>query len=152
MKSSSFSGLAKSADPLFVSYADLVRSLVEGVRGICLLDESLSCRGQTRGIDAATVSQWLHELKWTAKSRRVPAFRPHSEATQLLAIPVQTTDGRLLAVLCMDIECGAFTATSAAGIAARLKPVISSLHRELQASAPLRSKHRTLTERTEELE
>lgn len=144
--------LTKPVDPLFDSYADLARSLAHEIMAVCLLDENLTCRGQSGGLDPATIQQWLSSLHWKAKAQRKLALRVVAPGLHVLAIPLQSSDGRLLGAFCVQWPIGEDSPRSSEGLAARLKPLVASLHRELQASAPRRSKEQMLTERTEELE
>jgi diguanylate cyclase (GGDEF)-like protein len=140
-----------AADPLFRSYADLARAMVEEITGICLLDAALAPRGASEGVDAAELAAWLRTLGWLKKSGRQPVSRPVAGGELLTAIPLARTDGRFLGAFCARVRAGGARSTSASAVAARLKPVLDSLHRELDIPGP-GSRVRTLTQRTEELE
>jgi diguanylate cyclase (GGDEF)-like protein len=144
------------ADGLFDSYAQLTENLCDQVIGVCLLREDLSVRSHKGTLNADSVGTWLKSLHWDLKSQRVPAkFAPIS-SQWLTAIPVQTSDGELLGVWCVvqQVTGGGpdGTGSTSRQVLQRLKPVLDSLHRELTAAAPQRSRTQTLTERTAELE
>jgi diguanylate cyclase (GGDEF)-like protein len=142
----------RPVDALFGSYADLASSLMDGITGSCLFDGKLTCVGRAGTIDAPMVEAWLRELGWTGKAQRKPDVKSSIPNRRVIAIPLQSTDGKLLGGFCLQLPLQDGAQDSAEKIAARLKPLVASLHRELSTRTARRSKEQTLTERTEELE
>lgn len=146
----------QSANPLFESYAQLAGALLKPISGICLLDEHLNPLGATAGLTVEPVRTWLHKLGWDSARppSREPCTAAHSNGLRLSALPVSTTDGELLGVLCIAQTATGQTcdARHAFRLASQLKPLLDSLHRELSARQPRSKKMQTLIERTAELE
>lgn len=146
-----------SADRMFGSYAQLTEALLGRGIGVCLLDAKLECTGESGPVAVAELAGWLRGLGWAAKpaADRQPSCANRNERRCSTALPLQTSDGQLLGVLCIEqvaeagAPCGPRHASS---IARKLKPVLDSLHRELTARRPEQKKLQTLTERTAELE
>ena len=92
---------------------------------------------------------------WADTSTRVPLAIKESSGEWLTALPVQQSDGVLLAVLCVRQKLAAAPARPsrhAAEVARILEPLLACAHRELAAAVPARQRMRALTERTAELE
>jgi diguanylate cyclase (GGDEF)-like protein len=140
------------ASALFGSYADLADGLLDGLTGSCLFDAKLNCIGSAAGIDSAGVETWLRGLGWVNKTLRSTTARVFVPHTQVVAVPVQSTDGKLLGAFCVQLGLREGASESAEKVAVRLKPLIASLHRELNTRTARSPKEQTLTERTEELE
>lgn len=140
------------ADTLFASYGELARSIVPDLSGASLLDEQLTVRGETGKPHADAAAEWLRSLGWAGKLRRTPTATPRGPTESLAAFPLETTDGKLLGVFCVQAPLPVEPARAAQSAAQRLKPLLDSLHRELVAAQSKRSREQTLTERTEELE
>jgi diguanylate cyclase (GGDEF)-like protein len=145
-----------AADALFDSYAQLTENLCEQVVGLCLLQHDLTVRGSKGTLNAETVRSWLKSLGWEKKAIRQSATSAPLSSQCLTAIPLQTTDGELIGVWCVVQQIGRAGDESLASrtrhLQQRLKPVLDSLHRELSAAQPQRTRTQTLTERTAELE
>jgi diguanylate cyclase (GGDEF)-like protein len=145
-----------AADGLFDSYAQLTANLCEQVTGTCLLHGDLSVRASGGQLDAHQARRQLAALGWEQSRVRGPADISCGPGHRLTALPIELTDGALLGVWCVQqqVQVSGATTTSAhtRNTFQRLKPVLDSLHRELAAAAPQRSRARTLTERTAELE
>lgn len=144
-----------SDDTLFASYAELARSIVPDLSGASLLDEQLTVRGETGKRHADAAADWLRSLGWAGKLRRTPTATPRGPTESLAAFPLETTDGKLLGVFCVQAPLpgdASQSARAAQSAAQCLKPLLDSLHRELVAAQTKHSKEQTLTERTEELE
>ena len=146
------------AAPLFASYVELTRALLNPLTGIALLDERLASLGSTADLDIEPIARWLHTLDWADGTVTLP---PEPCATGLrtgrllTALPVSTSDGDLLGVLCVEqpaLAARTAPARHAAQLATKLKPVLDSLNRELSARLPRSKKLQTLLERTAELE
>lgn len=142
----------KSADPPFDSYEELARSLLGDLAGICLLDQNLECRGRSGSINLSAVQAWLRACGWADPSRKRTATAAHDQQLQVVALAIPSTQGKLLGALCVQLSRRDLSRDTTDEIAKRLRPLVAILHRELNADSTRRSKQRTLTERTEELE
>lgn len=146
-----------AVDPMFASYVQLTRALLDNLLGMCLFDARLDCLGRSDGMDEKPVANWVSGFKWTAKAEqpRRPASAAQPPNQRLAALPLEQTDGNLLGVLCLQLKTvpGEEPGSGhALALAQRLKPVLDCLHRELAARRPERAKIQALTERTAELE
>jgi len=144
-----------SASAMFASYEQLIRSLLPEARGIALLDGELAPMGSAGSADPRALATWLKGLAWNERAARTAAGCIARKGMSASAIPVERSDGTLLGALCIEEASAAGTAPTAKSIRAlvqRLKPVLDSLHRELAAAYPQRSRQQILTERTAELE
>ena len=145
------------ATPLFASYVELTRALLNPLSGLALLDEHLASLGATGNLDVAQIVGWLRKLNWVESGAVAP--EPCADTLRtgrlLTALPISTSDGDLLGVLCIEqpaLAARAAPARHAAQLAIKLKPLLDSLHRELSACQPRSKKLQTLIERTAELE
>ncbi len=146
-----------SVDPLFESYTQLANALLKPVSGICLLDERLRPLGATPGVAADEIMGWLRGLGWDNPHpmKRTPCGTARSGGRWMSALPVSSTDDSLLGVLCIEQPTTAVRSPAArhsSQLAAQLKPLLDSLHRELDARQPRHKKIAALVERTAELE
>lgn len=145
------------ATPLFDSYVELTRALLTPVTGICLFDEQLNSIGSTPGLPVGPLAQWLRTsgCSGTPTSPPEPCSTGLRAGQLLTALPISTSDAELLGVLCIEqpvLAAHVAPARHAAQLAAKLKPVLDSLNRELSARQPRSKKLQTLIERTAELE
>ncbi|HEV2287067.1 MAG TPA: GGDEF domain-containing protein, partial [Steroidobacteraceae bacterium] len=147
---------AVPAESMFASYAQLTKVLLPEAKGIALLDGSLAAFGHTGSADPKALAAWLRQLGWTERTARIPTCSAPRKGCCATAIPLERTDGTLLGVLCIVEPAASAAAGSprnARSITQKLKPVLDSLHRELAAVTPERTrKQQVLTERTAELE
>jgi diguanylate cyclase (GGDEF)-like protein len=146
---------AGRGDPLFTSYVALANGLVGDLTGIVLLDGSLKPRGQTGELNAAAVSAWAGTLRWTDLHERAPAAHGFGPLHWWAVIAIQQSDGTLLGAFCVSRRVAApptQPSRFADELAARLKPLLDCVHRDLAASRSKRAKVKELTERTAELE
>jgi diguanylate cyclase (GGDEF)-like protein len=136
------------------SYAQLTAAVLGGVAGLCLLDRELECIGQHGDIAVEELRDWLRRLEWGEKESlwRRPSSVRQSSRRWVTALPLETSEGELLGVMCVEQGAGTAPAQRAALLAQKLKPVLDCLYRELTATQPERKKLQTLTERTAELE
>jgi len=140
---------------MFASYAQLTRVLLPETKGISLLDGTLTLLGHAGPIDPKALTSWVDSLGWKGKGSRAPAFSTLRRGHRITALPLERTDGSLVGVFCVEepvTEPVNLTPKSLRALELKLKPVLDSLHRELAAARPDRSRVRTLTERTAELE
>jgi diguanylate cyclase (GGDEF)-like protein len=139
---------------LCASYAQLAGTLLEGLHGVCLLDSKLALAGMSGDIDASWVVRKLIGTAWAVSGRRVPLALDGPGQTDVVALPLEKSEGSLLGVFCVQLSklCKAATEQHARETAARLKPLLDCLHRELTNATPTRAKMQVLTERTAELE
>ena len=146
---------AVPAESLFASYAQLTKVLLPEAKGIALLDGALGAFGHTGGADPKALASWLRQLGWTERAARVPTCSAPRKGCCATAIPLERSDGTLLGVLCIVEPAGSAAGAAhknARSLAQKLKPVLDSLHRELAAVTPERTRKQVLTERTAELE
>jgi diguanylate cyclase (GGDEF)-like protein len=142
-------------DGLFSSYAQLTQNLCEHVTGVCLLNANLSVRGVRGQLEPDSFRGWVGALEWGQHVKGVPRAKNIAKNHWLTAIPIQHTDGQLLAVLGVlqrTNEPAVTEVSHTRALLQRLQPVMDSLYRELSAAAPKSSRNQTLTERTAELE
>jgi diguanylate cyclase (GGDEF)-like protein len=148
---------ATSADRIFGSYVQLTEALLGGAMGLCLLDPALECVAKRGPVGVDELTRWLRGLGWAGKApvSRQPCAARQSSGRWTTALPLETSDDQLLGVFCIE-QAAEGTASPAVRyaslLAAKLKPVLDCLHRELVASQPEQKKLQTLTERTAELE
>ncbi len=142
---------------LFDSYVQLTRALLGSNTNLCLLDESLNSLGSTCSIRVETLTKAIRALGWMEPAGSPPEPRVIGQANgqRITALPLGTTDGELLGVLCIaqpPEDSQSIPQRHAAQLALKLKPVLDSLHRELSDRQPRSKKVQTLLERTAELE
>lgn len=148
---------APTATPtLAATYGQLARTLLAGVTGVCILDGKLALLGKTGTVDPAFMVQSIASAGWSAgRGSREPLYLRGSSAEGAIAVALESSDGSLLGVFCVQIDVTAAAAAPARSgkeAAARLKPLLDCLHRELAAARPARARLQVLTERTAELE
>ncbi len=142
---------------MFESYVQLAQALLGALTEACLFDGALDCLDETRPAWSADLLPPLRRLGWADRERggRQPTLIRQGSGRWVTALPLETTEGELLGVFCIEQPARgaeAPTARLAAALAQTLKPVLDSLHRELAARQPEPKKLQTLTERTAELE
>jgi diguanylate cyclase (GGDEF)-like protein len=140
---------------MFSSYAQLAHTLLEDVRGVCLLDSKLRSCGQNGDSKPEPIAQSLRALGWNDSEVHAPVALAQDQGQYLTAVPLQRDDGALLGVFCIQraLSNGAVPgAQEAARDAARLKPLLDCVQRELAAAQPASRQLHKLTERTAELE
>jgi diguanylate cyclase (GGDEF)-like protein len=135
-----------SEDGMFASYAELANSLLEDISAVCLLDARLRARGHTGQIEVTRVAAALGGLGWEAPMHRRAVALPHPLLT-VTAVPIEQPDGVLLGVFCVEQR-----AVPPAECAARLKPLLECVRRELASKQPENQRINALTERSSELE
>lgn len=147
----------RCAESLFESYVQLVRALLKPISAIALLDDRLRVLGTTSTLAPEPLIGWLRTLDWHSPGAtgREPCASIQPGGRWVSALPVSTTDGELLGVLCIEQPAEAACVPPkqhASRLALRLTPVLDSLHRELAGRQPRSKKIQTLLERTAELE
>jgi diguanylate cyclase (GGDEF)-like protein len=144
---------APSDDAVFASYAQLARTLLDELNGVCLFDATLQCRGQDGSLDADAIRKSLRTLGWKSAAERAPEVLAFYPGQCLTAIPLEHADGAFLGVFCVQQPLvGAVPAQHASTVAGRLKPLLACVHRELAAALPVSARINNLTERSAELE
>lgn len=141
--------------PMFSSYAQLVNAVLGTVSGICLFDGKMTLLGRSGTLDEQDMARRLLAAGWTAPQRRSALYLKGTGGECTTAFALEKRDGTLLGVLCVQVTAApAETAQSqyVRDIAARLKPVLDCLYRELAAARPSQARMKVLTERTAELE
>jgi diguanylate cyclase (GGDEF)-like protein len=142
---------------MFDSYLQLTEALLGDAIGVCLLDASLDCVGQSVHIGVEEITASLRKLGWAATDAvwREPSVIRQVNGRWATAIPLETSEDRLLGVFCVEQAATGSVLPGpreAAILAGRLRPVLDCLHRELATSLPEVKRLQTLTERTAELE
>ena len=146
---------APADDAMFSSYAQLAHTLLNDVSGVCLLDGKLRSCGQTGASEPEPIARSLRALGWTDSEPRAPVALAQGQGQYLTAVPLLQDDGVLLGVFCVQRALGTSAAPSAkeaANDAARLKPLLECVQRELAATRPASQRLYNLTARTAELE
>ena len=141
-----------SVGAMLASYGQLAGTLLESVTGVCLLDARLRVLGSSGELDEKFIVRGI-TARWTTGRREPLYLGMVSEC--VIAIALEKSDGALLGVFCVNQAAPAMQSPPqlhARNVAARLKPVLDCLYRELSAATPSRAKVQTLTERTLELE
>jgi len=146
-----------SASRMFDSYVQLTEALLGDAVGVCLLDGGLGCVAQSVHIGVEEITVWLRGLGWVADDpvSRQPCAVRQKNGRWATAIPLETSEDRLLGVFCVEQAASGSAspgAREAAILSGRLRPVLDCLHRELASSLPEQKRLQTLTERTAELE
>jgi diguanylate cyclase (GGDEF)-like protein len=145
---------AERADS-FGSYVALANSLIGDLTGVGLLDGTLKPVGGSGELHIGAFSKWIQSLRWSGVQELAPLARSAGPGLWWTAIPIQRADGVLLGVFGASQRLAtAPTQPSrlADSLAARLKPLLDCVYRDLAAAVPARSKIKDLTERTAELE
>jgi diguanylate cyclase (GGDEF)-like protein len=144
------------ADDLLASYEKLGQTLLPGLGSLCLFDENLSLWESNPSADIRVASNLLQSTQWRAPAA---AYEPIAVTTSTgaltVAIPMLRSSGRLLAVLCAQFfanNARVLGETPAKSVAARLKPALDCLHRELASRRARSVRSKALAERTAELE
>jgi diguanylate cyclase (GGDEF)-like protein len=140
---------------MFSSYAQLAHTLLNDVSGVCLLDGKLRSCGQTGASEPEPIARSLRALGWNDSEPRAPVALAQGQGQYLTAVPLLQDDGVLLGVFCVQRALGSSAAPSAkeaASDAARLKPLLECVQRELTAARPTSQRLYNLTARTAELE
>ena len=140
---------------MFSSYAQLAHTLLNDVSGVCLLDGKLRSCGHSGALSPEPIARSLRELGWQGSEARTALALVQGQGRYLTAVPLQQDDGVLLGVFCIQRALGSDAAPSAqqaASDAARLKPLLECVQRELAAAQPVSQRLNVLTERTAELE
>jgi diguanylate cyclase (GGDEF)-like protein len=144
------------ADDLLASYFALGQSLMPGLAALCLFDDSLALWEETPGADSHTAAKVFKAPQWHAEGAPyVPVAATTRAGALTIAIPMLRSSGRLLAVLCAQFptaETAQLGDRPAATVAARLKPALDCLHRELATRRARSARTAALAERTAELE
>lgn len=133
----------------------LANGLVGDLTGVCLLDASLKVLGQEGELSGEPVTKWIRSLGWTDSHEMAPAASARAVPEWWTAIPLVQPDGSLLGVFCASQHVAAAPAQPsrlAAQLAARLKPLLDCIQRDLAGAIPVRSRINSLTERSAELE
>jgi diguanylate cyclase (GGDEF)-like protein len=147
---------AASAKAMFASYAQLAKALVSELSGMYLTDAELECLGHSGALQPAKTLDRLRQLDWLGRgrARRDPTLVKSSTAGGVVAFPVETSEGRLLGVLCLEVRTAkrASDAEFVRTLGTRVAPLLESLRREMSSRDPGRSRLQTLSERTTELE
>jgi diguanylate cyclase (GGDEF)-like protein len=144
------------ADDLLASYEKLGQTLLPGLGALCLFDENLSLWESNPRADIRAASSLLQSTQWgrpAASHESIAATT--STGTLTVAIPILRGSGRLLAVVCAQFFANGARElgdTPAQSVAARLKPALDCLHRELASRRARSVRSKALTERTAELE
>jgi diguanylate cyclase (GGDEF)-like protein len=143
------------ADDLLSSYLALFQSLAPGLRGLCLFDEHLTLWESSEGAEPQAASDLLANRGWGEPGAEATAAAKSRNGLLTLAMPLQRSSGRLLAVVCVqfgDDGSQALGKNPAAKIVRRLKPALTCLRRELANRMTRMARATTLAERTAELE
>lgn len=144
--------------PLAASYGQLASTLLAGVTGICILDGKLGVLGKTGTAEARLVVESVTRAGWSgACRRREPLYLAGASSAGEggVVVPLESSDGSLLGVFCVQLAVTTPVVAQARfgrEAAARLKPLLDCLHRELAVAQPSRARLQVLTERTAELE
>jgi diguanylate cyclase (GGDEF)-like protein len=143
------------AQPVFDSYTALTLSLVPDLSGICLLDGTLKSLGEFGDLNAPACAQWITSLGVRAAEERPPTAIARSQSQWWIVIPLEQSDGTLLGLFCVSqrqVTAPAQPSRYAAQLAARLKPLLDCVQRDLVGAQPVKNRVQQLTERTAELE
>src|SRR5689334_873352 len=88
------------ADDLLSSYLALFQSLAPGLRGLCLFDEQLNLWESSEGADPQAATDLLANRSWGEQGAEATAAAKSRNGLLTLALPLQRSSGRLLAVVC----------------------------------------------------
>jgi diguanylate cyclase (GGDEF)-like protein len=148
--------LKRSVEPLLPSYYELIRSLLPGCLGICVLGSELEECGSRGAFNGVEFAGWLRERDLprpgTADGDRA---RKNSTGQFEVALRLLDSTGKLIAVVGIalaEAEAHRLGRTPGALLRQRLKPALDCLHRELANAARAKSKVATLSQRTRDLE
>jgi diguanylate cyclase (GGDEF)-like protein len=152
----------RAVEQLLPSYFDLVKLLLPGCIGICVLDGDLEDTGFRGAFDPPAFSQWLRTLRPDlASTGEAGAARKRGPREFEIALGLFDSTGRLIAVLGLGLsesEARALGSTPGKALRRRLRPAIDCLHRELIGAlgydlatglltrGALEESHRTLSE------
>jgi diguanylate cyclase (GGDEF)-like protein len=138
---------------MLTPYVQLATTLLDSVTGVCLLDAQYKVTARSGTMDEKFVIRGI-TAKWLTAGKRAPLYL--GLVTEcVIAVALEKSNGDLLGVFCVKQASSAVTPpheAHARNVAARLKPVLDCLHRELLAAAPSQARVKALTERTTELE
>ncbi len=140
---------------LIDSYAQLAHALLGEVTGVCLLDAKLHPLGCSGSASDLRIAAWLKSLRWDQPGRKVTSAIAVRGTQWLSAIPITNADGARLGVLCVQQPQPGPRKPDRAYLEsqlARLAPALDCLRRELDVGPRERTKIRTLSQRTAELE
>ena len=152
---SSVEKVASPADLMFGSYAALATSLIADLSGLCLLDSALRSWGAQGDLGATDVTSWVEALRLQTWKERIATASMRGGPCCWSAIPIVESSGALLGIFCVsqslanpDVQ----PSEHALLLAARLKPLLDCIRRDLQTAKPAKVAEERLTERTAELE
>jgi diguanylate cyclase (GGDEF)-like protein len=144
------------ADDLLVSYTELGRTLMPGLTGLSLFDESLSLWESTQGLDTRPATKLLQSRRWHTPGTPYAPIADQALTGELtVAIPLLRSSGRLMAVVCAQFAPGLardLGERAAGAVTTKLRPALDCLHREISARRARNVRSTTLAERTAELE
>ena len=144
------------ADDLLASYVALGHTLMPGLAALCLFDDKLALWESMPGANERAASKLLLAPQWHAPGTPYAPMAATTRSGELtVAIPMLRSSGKLLAVVCAQFPPGQAEALGdhpAATVAARLKPALDCLHRELASRRARNARSSALAERTAELE
>src|SRR5882757_2662013 len=100
------------AEDLLSSYMALFQTLAPGLRGLCLFDEHLALWESSEDADPQAAKEILANRNWGTEGVKTSAAAKSRNGVLTLALPLQRTSGRLLAVVCAQFN---EEATSALG-------------------------------------
>jgi Amt family ammonium transporter len=139
------------ADDLLSSYMALFQTLAPGLRGMCMFDEQLELWESAGETDPQSAKELLANRGWEQDGARANAVAKSRNGILTLALPLQRSSGRLLAVVCVQFDDQDTEQRPAAKIIKRLRPALTCLRREL-ANRKSRAVRASSAERTAELE
>ncbi len=143
------------ADDLLSSYLALFRGLAPGLQGLCLFDEEMQLLEASEGADAQAAKELLANRDWGTEGSRANAAAKSRNGILTLALPLQRSSGRMLAVVCaqfLDDGTSQLGKHPAARLVRRLRPALSIMRRELANRKTRAARATTMAERTAELE
>jgi diguanylate cyclase (GGDEF)-like protein len=140
---------------IFNSYVALANALVGDLTGLCVVNAALQPWGQSGDLQGPDILAWLQSQNWQAFQDQSPATRAAPAGQWWTAMPIEHPGGALLGVFCASqrpATAPAPPAATAVQLAARLKPLLDCVQRDLLAAKPAPAREQALTERTAELE
>ncbi|HEY6923234.1 MAG TPA: GGDEF domain-containing protein, partial [Steroidobacteraceae bacterium] len=146
-------GPKPSAQAMLASYAQLAGTLLEAVTGVCLLDARFRLLASSGKLDEKFIVRGI-TARWSTVAPRPPLYLG-MVGEGVTAVALEKSEGSLLGVFCVKQATPIMESSPQAharNVAARLKPVLDCLHRELSAAGPSRARLQAATERTTELE
>jgi diguanylate cyclase (GGDEF)-like protein len=143
-----------ATDPLFASYVQIAKSLLPSTLEACLVGPALQTLGSTSGVAPARLVRWYQQARATDSddSALCTSLDP---GTCVTALRIQQADGRQLGALFVQqasLQPPADPRRYAQQVMSALKPLLDCIHRDLAAAYPPKSRLRTMTERSSELE